>query len=117
MKVGIATLTYDPDGAKVIDQVPSTELKNNAGGRRMSKTATLDGGSTVYDTGYSASDRKYIVRARDDDGELATWAERIVKNYSTIMLSTRNGLFYGVPADWWVDGGYINIKISITEEI
>jgi hypothetical protein len=117
MKIGIATLTYDTDGARVLSQDSATELRNNKGSRRVSRTATLDGGAAITDGGYSAADRTYIVKTRDDDGTLATWAERIVKNYTTLMLSTRNGLFYGTPSRWWVDGEFINIEILITEEI
>ena len=117
MKIGIATLTYDPDGARIINQRPDTELSNNNGSRRVSRTATLDGGAAIVDGGYSAADRTYLVRTRDDSGDIATWAERIVKNYSNILLSTRLGLFRGVPKRWWVDGEHVNIEILIRSEI
>lgn len=117
MKTGLSTPTYDLDGAKMFLNDPSTEQKNNTGGRRGSVTATLDGGCVVYDNGYSASDRKYVAKIRDDSGTIATWAERIVKNYTSMLISTSLGFFRGRPARWWVDENMVSIEFQITEEL
>ena len=115
--VGLSTTTYDLDGARIIKQDPATERANDRGGRRVSRSATLDGGAVVTDTGYAAADRTYRIRARDDDGDLAQWAARIVQTYSTINIATRYGFFKGTPARWWVRDGFVNIEILITEAI
>ena len=116
MKIGISTLTYDPNGAMLLKLDPATELKNDQGGRRVSRTATLDGGASVFDSGYSVADRTYITKSIDNDGSLARWAEYITKTYTQVLLSTRFGLFVAVPSNWWVVGEYIHIQFLIIEE-
>ena len=115
--IGLASLTYDADGARFIKQSPDVDNDNNAGGRRCSRVATLDGGAIMNDSGYSAADRTYTVKTRDDTGDIAAWAERIVQTYSTVSLATKHGFFNGTPSRWWVRDGYIYIEILITEEI
>lgn len=117
MKIGISTETYDLDGAKALNNDPATDQKNNDGARRVSRTATLDGGCVIYDNGYTAADRKFLVRTPDDNGTIAAWAERIFKNYTSITLSTQNGIFKAAPSRWWIDGYYVNMEFLPTEEI
>jgi hypothetical protein len=116
MIVGISTITYDADGARVIAQDPTQEFTNFEVSRRCTRTATLDGGAVVDDSGYSAADRSHTVKTRDDTGELAAWAERIVKTYSTVGIATRYGYFIGTPHRSWIREGYLFIEILITNQ-
>ena len=111
---GIATLTYDLDGAKVFPQDPASMMSNNTGARRASRTATLDGGCVIYDTGYAAADRTLTIVT---DIEYIDFFEHLVRYYSTVLVSTRDGLFKGNPRTWRTRNGKAEIEIFVTEEI
>ena len=114
MKIGISTLTYDLNGARIINQDPAVEIQNNNGSRRCSRVATLDGGVSVTDTGYSAGDRDYMIETKDN---VAGWFEYICKTYSFVKISTANGVFIGVPESWKVKNNKSQMTILITEEV
>ena len=81
-----------------------------------SRTATLDGGAVIDDSGYSAADRTYTIKTRDETGDLSEWAERIVKTYSTVEIATKYGYFTGTPSKAWFRDGYLYIQILITSQ-
>lgn len=114
MMISITTIADDTDNARIIRQDPQTEITNNRGGRRVSRTATLDGAATIDDRGYSPADRTYLVRTRDN---ISAWVENLVRNHTQIRLSTKNGVFLGVPSRWWNINEYTHLEVIITEEI
>ena len=114
--IGINTTVYDSDGFRNIKQDPAQDLDNFQVSRRATRTETLDNGAVMDDSGYSAADRTYTVKTRDDTGELSAWAERIVKTYSTVEIATRYGFFTGTPAKAWIRDGYLFIQILITSQ-
>ncbi len=99
-KVGINTYQYSLDAPRVVDADPLTDAANHQGSRRVSRTATLDGGVSVFDGGYAPGDRSYRIRAKDKDGSLSAWAEDLVKYFSVVQLVTRYGVFSAVPRAW-----------------
>lgn len=111
---GIATLTYDLDGARVFPQDPASMMSNNSGARRASRTATLDGRCEIYDTGYAAADRTLTIVTGI---EYIGFFEHLVRYYSSVLVSTRDGLFKGNPRQWRATGGKAEIEILVTEEI
>ena len=115
--IEVASKVYDSDGARFLKQDAGQEIENNKGARRVTRTATLDGGAVADDSGYSAADRTYIVKTKDETGEIAAWAERMVKTYSTVTLSTRFGCFTGTPSQWFVRQNFVYIEILIIEQI
>jgi len=89
--IAISTPTYDLNGHIVISESPETlypQLK-----RRVSRTATLDGKSTLSDMGYSDSDGTYLVRL--DNAALKDDLEALIKTYPLLYLSTKQGCFSG----------------------
>jgi hypothetical protein len=117
MKIGINTLTYDLQGSMVFEQDAKTEIKNNTGSRRVSRTATLDGGAVAYDSGYSASDRNYTLATIDKTGSIATWAERLVTSYTLVKLITINGVFEAIPEKWRVDKNMVFVEFLIMSQV
>ena len=110
----IATLTFDIDGARIFPQHPGSIMPNNAGARRASRTATLDGGCVIYDTGYAAADRTLTLAT---DISYLEWFRRIVQFYGTVLVSTDEGLFRGVPQQWRARDGRAEIDIMVTGDI
>lgn len=114
MKIGISTLTYDLNGARIVNQIVSTEIENNNGMRRSSRTPTLDGNAVITDMGYSVSDRNYVIQTRDN---VSGWFEYLCRNYSRIKISTRNGVFIGLPESWQEKEKYNELRILIEKEV
>lgn len=115
--VGISTPVSDIDGARVLKQAPSMIRANDEIRRRVSREPTLDGGASVYDTGYSAAERTFTIRTPDPGGDIYKWAARIVETYSSVTLATRTGIFAGVPSRCWVSEDRCCIEILVTEEL
>lgn len=90
--IAISTPTYDLNGHIVIHEDVTTlypELR-----RRATRTATLDGKSSIADMGYSDSDGTFIVTLTD--AGLTEQLERLIKTYPLLYLSSKKGVFSGV---------------------
>ena len=111
---GIATLTFDIDGAAVFPQHPESIVDNDTGNRRSSRTATLDGGCVIYDTGYAAADRTLTIVAPIDQLD---FFEHLVRYYSSVLVSLSVGTFRGNPRRWRARDGRAEIEVLVTEEI
>ena len=111
---GIATLTYDLDGARMFPQDPASMMSNDTGARRSSRTATLDGSCVIYDSGYAAADRTLVIVTEID---YVDFFEHLVRYYSSVLVSVHAGLFKGNPQRWRTRNGKAEIEILVTEEI
>ena len=113
--IAIASTTYDPAGWRVFpgDRV-ANDLDNRSGGRRVSRTATLDGGCAVYDTGYTDADRTITVSVPSPTADDLVFARRVCESFQTVRVFTAEGAFAGVPEDYRVSTGTLKIKILIT---
>jgi len=108
----------------VVDVLGSVLLRNTAAGsdtssmeRRVSRTATLDGGAVVTDGGYSAADRTLRIVATEVDEAAYAAVAYLVKNYSVLMVATRDGVFLGAPSNLSMDGGRLKLTVLVTEEL
>ena len=90
--------TFNIQGDLRLGITADTELENV--GRRLSRTATLDGSAVVYDTGYSSGDRIFILRfsqiSQSDSELLQSW----VKSYSTLYITTAESTFEAAPESY-----------------
>ena len=112
--IGISTPIFDLAGARIFRQV---DVANRTGARRVSRTATLDGGVSVYDTGYSDSDRDCTVTEPDAGIDAVEFAKRIVETYDLITLSMEDGAYEGIPESYRMNGGDLEMKVLITEKL
>lgn len=111
--IGISAMIYDLDGARVVPVIGDvSELR--AGARRATRTATLDGGCYVYDTGYSAADRTVKI---ETDAAYLTFLEHMVQTYSLVVLTLPDGAFYAIPSRYSGDGDKASITLDITEQM
>ncbi len=116
--IGISTQNYDLIGARIFRRTDiETELSNSAGKRRLSRTATLDGGASIYDTGYTDSDRDMTVIEPGAEIDAIEFARYIVETYGLINVASRDGFYLGVPESYRMDGGNLEMKILITERL
>lgn len=64
--------------------------------RRVSRTATLDGGSIIVDNGYSASDATFTIVIRDIDNPTRIALMAMIQRHSAIIVSVKENIFSGV---------------------
>ena len=111
--IAVSSIEFDLDGARVLRQDAGQALSNHTGARRVSRTATLDGGCVLYDTGYAVADRTIVVSA---GLEHLDWLARMCQLYSLVRVSTDEGIYIGAPRRWYVQDNRANMDILITEE-
>lgn len=119
--IGISSEVFDLDGAlyiydRQLDQ--GVGAKNKERDRRVSRTATLDGGVAIYDTGYAAGDRTINVRVPKAPSEIVEFLEYMIETYATIQVMSKEGAFKAVPNRFTMgDDGSANLELLITEDI
>lgn len=92
--IGLAATSYDPLGALCLSA--RTENPYDAK-RRGSVTATLDGGVSVYDTGYSIADQVLRVKLRNPTKAILVSLNYLIAYYGQIIFCCESGAFLAVP--------------------
>lgn len=110
---GLSSLIYDTNGARMLPILGDASALR-AGGRRATRTATLDGECYVYDSGYAASDRTVKI---ETDAAYLPFLEYLVQTYAVIVLTLQDGAFYAVPMQYTGAGHKAVITLDITEQI
>jgi hypothetical protein len=114
--IALSTEVQDVIGDRVFPDADRYKNLNESGSRRCTRTATLDGGCEVYDTGYSDSDRIAVINDENATQEMIDYVKYLIQNYSSIVVALKDGVFRGVPSEFTADNG-LNFKILITERI
>ena len=115
--VGISGQIYDLNGARIFTTTTKADAANKKGSRRVSITATLDGGVSIYDSGFSESDRTVIVEVLQATTEDVAFAGYICRTYNLIVIAMEDGVFEGVPKSYRMDKGTLEMTIRITAKI
>lgn len=89
--IALSTLTFDTAGHLVLPDAEPEDAYQ--GQRRGSVTATLDGGSYLYDTGFSVSDQTLTVTLRNPSEATLQHLRYLVAYYAELILSCRLGVF------------------------
>lgn len=100
----IAAPTIDLDGHVRFDRLdPSSDMHSIR--RRVSRTATLDGGVAVTDFGYSAGDRTITMRFQNDTAQKDLDAlRRMMRIYAELIIYTHDGAFIVAPQSYSATG-------------
>ena len=116
--IGISTLNFDPLGSRMFrGDRDLNEINNQASGRRVSRTATLDGGCEIYDTGFTDSDRTVTISQRKPTQEAISFARYICEHGPEVVVSMVDGCYLGVPRDYRVVRGELRLDILIKRRI
>lgn len=116
--IGISTQTYDIIGAWLFMNTDhDNDMKNRSGGRRVSRTATLDGGATVYDAGYSDGDRTINAVENWASEAAVAFARYIVEHYTSVAVTTEDGAYKAVPSSYQLNNGNLRMELLITEKL
>ena len=88
--IGLSTATYDPNGALRLNSRLPDERQAD---RRGTITATLDGGCSVYDGGYSVTDQAWTTNIRRPALALLNRLQYLVAYYAELILCCETGVF------------------------
>ena len=113
--IAVSTVHFDPQGSRVFRHINDQE--NRSGSRRVSRTATLDGGCTIYDTGYTDSDRTVTIREHQPSEASIRFAHRICRSAPQVRVSMADGHYLGVPQDYRLRRGDLELNILIIERL
>jgi hypothetical protein len=86
------------------------------GQRRGSVTATLDGDSAVYDTGYAVSDTTLTVRYRRPSLAQITTIHYLVAYYPELILCCEAGAF-AARAQYAVNNDTLNLRLRLLRRL
>lgn len=114
--IALATQTFDLEGSVILSTTRfDSDISSTA--RRISRTATLDGGSVITDGGYTAADKVLSIAAENVDDATFQAVAYLVKNYSQIIVSTEFGCYVGAPETLTIVEGKLRLRVLVTEEI
>jgi hypothetical protein len=115
MNVSICSKLFDYDGdfLLAIDEFNS-DLSHIT--RRVSRTATLDGGSIIVDNGYSASDATFTIIIRDIDNPARLALMSMIRRHSAIIVSVKEDIFSGV-VETLNDKDNMKIKFLVNQQL
>jgi hypothetical protein len=105
--------TYDPLGTLVLHKEPDDLFQAQ---RRASVTATLDGGVSVYDTGYSVADRTIRLRVRDATRGQIGAISYLIELYPRLIVSTRAGCFWAL-CEYSTNQRTLSISMRFLEQL
>lgn len=108
--IGVSTLSYDLYGAAVLRCDPHSHIRNLQGRRRATRTPTLDGGASVYDSGFCNADHEIVIST---SMKHLNWLARIVKVYSLVLVVNSEGVFKTLPYRYWVQDGRVFCEFQI----
>lgn len=96
--IGLSAITFDPSGAAYLfaHDLALRTTKVSDISRRATRTATIDGGASLYDAGHSDGDRTIRLGINKSYPHLET-VKYLVKNYSQITVTTIDGAFIANP--------------------
>lgn len=110
----LGATVFDLDGYIVIHDSeidPNSGIDN--GNRRVSRTATLDGGVGVVDTGFTHSDRTLDITLPDPSRELYDSIVHLAQLYPEIIISIDEGAFIGVIENYATINGKFEVTLLI----
>jgi hypothetical protein len=93
--ISLSTQTYDINGYVMLDVIPTNLFDAR---RRGSVTATLDGGVSVYDSGYSVADQTIKCQVNAPSKSLLEQLQYIVSHYGQIVVCCEAGAFLCIPS-------------------
>lgn len=91
--LSLSATTYDPNGALLLRGRISNPYQ---GQRRGSITATLDGGASVYDAGYSVSDQTLSLTLKYPGESMLIQLQYLVAYYGQVIATCETGAYSAV---------------------
>lgn len=107
--ISLSATSYDPNGSILIDAVLTNPYEAR---RRGSVTATLDGASSVYDTGYSVSDYTLKATIKYPSKLILDTLKYLVAYYGQVILACDIGVYTVIP-EFVLNKDTLNLSMRI----
>jgi hypothetical protein len=111
--ISLSATTYDVTGRLIL---PARAIDPYQAQRRGSVTATLDGESAVYDTGYSVSDITLTVRYRRPSRAQIITLQYLIAYYSELILCCESGAFMARPR-FTISNDTLNLQLRLLRRL
>jgi len=115
MLISICAELFDLGGDFLLDADPADSDFSGIA-RRVSRTATLDGGCILVDNGYTASDAVFVIVLKSLDVATRARLNALVMTHSAILVSPGDGVYAGV-VEKMDDGGFLKIRFLVNQQI
>jgi hypothetical protein len=96
MMLAISTLTIDPFGAQLLTLNPGAANLGDTS-RRVSRVATLDGGASILDGGYTVTDRTIGIDLSGQSRETVDALKYLFQTNAMLLVMTEDGAFKAAP--------------------
>ena len=115
--VSFSPSAIDLSGATILPTAggASDDLRSRT--RRVSRTATLDGGAAFVDRGYSDSDRTIVLSQPQATKAQYDAIMYLIANYALVGISTTEGFFSGAISEAHLNNGTLQATVLIKEKL
>lgn len=110
--IGLRKISAEAGSAVLLRDDSQSTIKSYS--PRVSRSPTLDGGAVIENLGYSDGDREFEFISRVDSATRLK-LESMVKDEVYLVVSTRDGVFYGSINGMVTDRGDVSIKFLAQE--
>jgi len=113
--ISISAPTFDLDGSLLLRGSARSDLFSQS--RRVSRTATLDGGVYLDDMGFTHGDRTLRITVKADSLKTIDALAYLHRTYAQLMVATIEGVFLGAISQISVTNGDIIITYLVKEKL
>lgn len=110
--IGLRKITAEAGSAVILRDDSKSKIKTY--NPRVSRSPTLDGGAVIENLGYSDGDRELKLVSMVGAEQQAK-LESMVKDETYLVVSTRDGVFYGAINGMIADRGEVTINFLAQE--
>ena len=111
----LSTPTFDLNGSVILKRTSKSNIETRE--RRVTRTATLDGGVEIADMGFTDGDRTLNIRARRESIGTEDAIRYLMENYPILVCTTRDGAYHGVIERMGRQAGELTVTFLIQEKI
>lgn len=114
-RVILSVTDYDPLCPVEINALPASTAGDIT--RRVSRTATLDGGAAFDDGGYSDADRTIDVRWATGTAADEARVQRLLKLYTRVTVAIEDALYLAAPERYTASDGQSRLTLLIASRL
>jgi len=111
----ISAPIFDINGFEVIESFEKDGLSDFQ--RRVSRTATLDGGASITDFGYSDADLTFNIEWTPKNSDQVDNVRRMVRSYGRLIISFYDGCFLAAPLDFRASTGTVALTFLVEKRL
>ena len=114
--ISVASTLFDLDASFLLHHREAIIITGSMD-KRLSKTATLDGGVFLFDGGFSEGDRDFTIQVINPSMDFVDKLQYMIKTYSSFTIAIREGVFKGAIEDLTQNQARFVIALTIEEKL